>query len=1458
MHCANESITELFDNNNGILLNTNSMYRSYYYDFRTLPRCVQSNVVKSPSIQVNQARQERLSKYDVVKSSCSKQVKTFQTLEAAHGLNVIYDLQPTVDILRSENKVKKLPSAKKLQVFFDTVQKAITNSTLTTDNEYDKSIVLVNLDDFAKYTADKDTEKYHVVIDILLLMRKPVNIIEKFKYNFKILFYTKVGYFLFDMKTSLHKNNLQRLNLLLRKLKYDINYEEIVTTINREEVAAVLSSKMNFMGNPELDDVVNPDDKIVDKVMDSIESVDEIEDETNDKSIDLSTELMEDVDDDTMKMVYLNNIEKTKMGVTAKKNSKRDELLREQQKKIKIGENTLEELTKKELPTPIEHHVVKSKAAPTTNEAIKDVAFSNFEKTYLEKDYKKHIAKVITSVNNKPIDMNIISVDVEDTSDILNLKETYTIVYEDSLRTRHTVKVNLPKFIDDRYMLINGGLKHLQKQFFMNPIVKIGPDSVQICTNYKKVFLYRIGRKFNPNFTKFGKLVDDPSNGIICKSGNNTEPNREYLTCLEYDELAKQYSTIKIGNATFDFDMHRLMEITGETDQSLDKLIVGYTKSGNNKVTPIFYDRKSETGDLITLMLSYSKPEVLEKFKTLSTGKKYAYNEAVLMAKHIPVIVLLCFFEGLTTVIRKFGDSVTYTDKKTSNDGNMYIKFSDGYIKYPISDTQACLLFNGLSEINTSLYSISDMDDKSTYLDIFETLVGTAYITGALNNFYDWLIDPITEDILNSLNLPTDVVSVFIYASNLLADSQYKSDIDLHNQRLRDFEIIPAILYQQLSMAYSRYKQTANNPNPVKVSLDEDCVLKDIVALTTVEPHSRLSPMIDANKEHFASLQGLSGMNQERAYKPDKRAYHDSMRGVVGLTTATDGNAGKIRQLVLEPRILNTSGSFEVCETDEDIKKLSNVNMATPMELFTPLGLAHDDPVRTAMASKQSSHTIPVKNNCPILISTGMEQMVHYRTGNDFSVVAQEDGVVTDIDTKVEMMVVTYKSGKKQAVDLSKRVIKNGAGGFYITNQLSTDLKVGSKFKKDDILGYDKSFYKEQGIFGNRMTMGSLQKVACISNFSTYEDSGFVTHKMSRDMATEMVMEKTVTIGKNSTVDYIVKVGQSVSLGDDLIRFDTSYDDSTLNDLLSNVRDDLHEDILNLGKTAVTAKYTGVIESIDVYSTVPLNELSSSLKKIVSEYNNKNKSRQNYLNKYDPDTKNAVYRMGVLLDKPTDIVKADNYGKVKGEDAQDNVIIEFYIKYHDELSDGDKLASFTANKNTIGYMIPEGYEPFTQFRPYEEISSAIAPSAILQRGTPSLITTACVNKVLIELKRKVYEILTGEDFNEYLKRKNPYMVYEPNKKKPTAESLTEKEMYIIENVFELYQDDQGKFRSGNSYDEDDVVLAMNNINESTISMFNVSSNADECNLRIGAMDSNIIYATRPINNLDKLVLYVNE
>ncbi len=74
----------------------------------------------------------------------------------------------------------------------------------------------------------------------------------------------------------------------------------------------------------------------------------------------------------------------------------------------------------------------------------------------------------------------------------------------------------------------------------------------------------------------------------------------------------------------------------------------------------------------------------------------------------------------------------------------------------------------------------------------------------------------------------------------------------------------------------------------------------------------------------------------------------------------------------------------------------------------------------------------------------------------------------------------------------------------------------------------------------------------------------------------------------------------------------------------------------------------------------------------------------------------------------------------------------------------DKLTFFTALKSIVGEVIEEGQEPYTLFRPDEEISSVIAPAAVIARGTPSIVLTMLCNKVLVELKRSLQDIYEGK------------------------------------------------------------------------------------------------------------------
>ena len=383
---------------------------------------------------------------------------------------------------------------------------------------------------------------------------------------------------------------------------------------------------------------------------------------------------------------------------------------------------------------------------------------------------------------------------------------------------------------------------------------------------------------------------------------------------------------------------------------------------------------------------------------------------------------------------------------------------------------------------------------------------------------------------------------------------------------------------------------------------------------------------------------------------------------------------------------------------------------------------------------------VPVVNSSPVLISNGMEEVARFHLSSDFVINADEDGEIVDYDEDLNIMIAKYKSGKCRAIDLTPTIVKNGGGGFFLSNKLITELKVGDKFKKDEVLAYHKDFFKNDKFNNCRMNVGTMTKVAIMSTYNTYEDATFITHSLSHRAATEMCFCKSAVIGKNSNVFNMVKKGDKVTVGDPLISFDTSFEDESINALLANLGSKDKESILEGARNEIKSKYSGVIEDIKIYPTVDLDEMNPSLRKIVNSYYRQINKKKDLLDHYDPENVNSIVKCGVLMNEVSHKITPNKFGVIKGEHVEDSVLIEFYIKHKEPLEVGSKIANFTALKNTIGEIIPIGYEPYSEFRRDEEVSTIIASNSILNRMTPSILVTALANKCIIELKRHLKEL----------------------------------------------------------------------------------------------------------------------
>lgn len=239
---------------------------------------------------------------------------------------------------------------------------------------------------------------------------------------------------------------------------------------------------------------------------------------------------------------------------------------------------------------------------------------------------------------------------------------------------------------------------------------------------------------------------------------------------------------------------------------------------------------------------------------------------------------------------------------------------------------------------------------------------------------------------------------------------------------------------------------------------------------------------------------------------------------------------------------------------------------------------------------------------------------------------------------------------------------------------------------------------------------------------------------------TTMVKEEVKTFYPNTYVEKIVKPGDKVNTGDPLMVF-SQADDAEFAEILANIRDDQKEILAESTKNTIKSHYTGEVVDIKAYTTVPLEELDESLAKIVSNYQKKVKKRNNVLNKYSNSAKDSnFYKCGQIITESDEVMKPSRNGKIKGEYADGRVIICFYIKYEDIAAKGDKICAQFALKGVTSHVIEEGLEPYSEYRPNEEISTLIAPLAVSARKTPSIFITMFTNKLILEAKNQLRDI----------------------------------------------------------------------------------------------------------------------
>lgn len=893
-----ETITFL-NNSNFNLLN----YKAYYIPYR--------ENFKFTNVERRYSFNQQLS-YEQIKTECKTIKTTKKDLKAYQSMNLIYD---TSLINQEFLTASQLPPKRKLSNHFNLIKGIITDNKIS---NYTEKIVYIpftgkslrTLADFKNptdfqgfahtlgYIQQNEPNKLNDLKDIIFILHDNTsNIFLKFTtsiFTEKPMMYFKLCFLLCKIA------NRERLTreeeaIIANIAEVEKDEKESIKTVEKEVIVdkitdfitdKFLYSPKGFAGDDKLTD--NAKKVISEVVKDKKGSSDEITKETL-KELETNEELIKIAK------------EMANESLTKKKSlamSKRDELIRKEHQEVLVdGKHTLSQVLNEFKDNSITKTKVEN--VDLIYDDLKESINTDFELNYVKKQYLKDQTMVLDAFNNndKEIPMFIRKIEREDTSDSFTKKETLTVYFEDDNRVKHTFKVDVPKIIDDKYLFINGNKKGFVKQLVLKPVVKTGPDTVQLVSNYNKIFLYRRGDKTSPKNEKIKKILSNLNHREYdIKKSDNSLVNINYLTNMEYDEFAKDIFLISIKDLIISFNQSDMRKRLSEINYNNSKLPYNHLPIGLDGKNVILLDVTKNVivgtdlslSDFIIEKLKGINPDIESEIAKASVGKRYMYTEASVLNIKIPLILFLAYKEGLSTVLRKAKVNYSFTDKRPnlSNEDKTkkgVIQFADGYLVYDLYPMRNSLLLNALAGIPTKEFNYELFDSKEIYLELFNSLYGTRTIGKGLDNIYQLFLDPITLEVIRDLGMPDDFIELFLYANILLEDNTFVKENDLSIYRIRSAELINAYLYRVLADAYRLYKDSKNASKPIKVSVPQDKLIKELLTSLNTEDVNILNPIIASTNN--CTYKGLSGLNLAQAYKIDKRAYSNSMLGVIGISS---------------------------------------------------------------------------------------------------------------------------------------------------------------------------------------------------------------------------------------------------------------------------------------------------------------------------------------------------------------------------------------------------------------------------------------------------------------------------------------------------------------------------------------------------------------------------------------------
>ncbi len=416
----------------------------------------------------------------------------------------------------------------------------------------------------------------------------------------------------------------------------------------------------------------------------------------------------------------------------------------------------------------------------------------------------KKVFGALETQNIHPIKVKSVKWDYKDTDTERYTNYDITLQNLDGVnKNPYKVEVKVPAPVNDKYFKLNGQNYVFLSQQHMKPLTKTDKNEVRILSNYAIVRLSVENLKFN--IADIFDLLD--------------YVNKKYPNIIEEVNDKKHVKFLDgdiayfIGDIVFKNEQCEIV-IDPETSNIIEK--------GTDKVF------KSSRFEFIYEQIMTKIAAVNPDDKLTKTKKSIPYINIYISGQKVPLIIYMWTQKGLLSSLNTFGIDYEVSDKKGKR-GELVVEMEGNKFLYIKPTTiKERLVANGLLK-EKPRYPIKDLDNKEEIHDFLIDAYNTRTI-GYLDNATQNLIDPVTKELLDFENLPTNLPALAAGpALDKLLNDKQDSLADLKIYRSRMSEIILRLMYKQLLRAHGRYARSVDIGEDDKLMIVPDFIINEFL-----------------------------------------------------------------------------------------------------------------------------------------------------------------------------------------------------------------------------------------------------------------------------------------------------------------------------------------------------------------------------------------------------------------------------------------------------------------------------------------------------------------------------------------------------------------------------------------------------------------------------------------------------